>query len=70
MSLINNSIHFAPLSTWSMGQGKPCLKQENNSAADVPEFRRIDPSGSECLVRKLHHDFFPLSFYPQEEKGQ
>lgn len=53
-----------------MGQGKLCLKEENNSAVAVPEFGNIDPSGSECLVRKLHHDFFPLSLYPQEEKGQ
>lgn len=44
MPFINNSIHFASLSYLIYGP-RSCLKQNNNSAIDVPEFGSIDPSG-------------------------
>lgn len=70
VSFINNSIHFAPLNYRSMGQSKLCLKQDSNSAIDVPEFGSIDPGGVNAQAENyIKISFLPI-FYLQEEKEQ
>ena len=53
-----------------MGQSKLCLKQDSNSAIDVPEFGSIDPGG----VNAQSENYIKISslpiFYLQEEKEQ
>lgn len=51
-----------------MGQSKLCLKQDSNSAIDVPEFGSIDPGGVNAQSENyIKISFLPI-FYLQEEK--